>query len=146
MSHENPYKKYANEKIRTYDHRIQINLSFLHVKVDLVRWPLVRIFPITTFLCLTNLIKAALLVCSLPLALSFEIIWLYFCWCFKLKITNQNSQFNSDQSETGTNLISRNFFVYSILAWARSVKNFPSLKNYYFRFSHIGTLNDKGNG
>ena len=76
----------------------------------------------------TNLIKAALLVCSFPLALSFEIIWLYFCWCFKLKITNQNTGFKTDQSDTGTNLISRNFFVYSILAWARSVKNFPSLK------------------
>jgi len=84
---------------------------------------------------LTNLINAALLVCSFPLALSFEIIWLYFCWCFKLKITNQNSRFNTDQSQTGANLISRNFFVYSILAWARSVKNFPSLKKYYFRFS-----------
>ena len=89
----------------------------------------------------TNLIKAALLVCSFPLALSFEIIWLYFCWCFKLKITNQNSRFNTDQSQTGTNLISRNFFVYSILAWARSVKNFPSLKKILlpiqFRFSHV---------
>ena len=89
----------------------------------------------------TNLINAALLVCSFPLALSFEIIWLYFCWCFKLKITNQNSLFLTDQSETGTNLISRNFFVYSILAWARSVKNFPSLKKLLlpirFRFSHV---------
>ena len=89
----------------------------------------------------TNLIKAALLVCSFPLALSFEIIWLYFCWCFKLKIANQNTGFKTDQSETGTYLISRSFFVYSILAWARSVKNFPSLKKlllpFQFRFSHV---------
>ena len=45
--------------------------------------------------------------------------------------------------KAGTNLISRNFFVYSILAWARSVKNFPSLKKYYFRFWHVGTWNEK---
>ena len=48
---------------------------------------------------------------------------------------SMRERLKSDQSEAGTNLISRNFFVYSILAWARSVKNFPSLKNYYFRFS-----------
>ena len=54
---------------------------------------------------------------------------------------SMRERLKSDQSEAGTNLISRNFFVYSILAWARSVKNFPSLKKLLlpiqFRFSHV---------
>ena len=69
-------------------HRFQYYI----VEISLNSMDRVRTSPITNFFYVTNLMNAALLVCSFPLALSFEIIWLYFCWCFKLNIGQSDSR------------------------------------------------------